>query len=39
MNFVDFVKNNHNIARNVSYVKEMEVCPAYISNYNLSGVH
>ena len=39
MNFVDFEKYNHNIARNVSCVEEMEVFPAYISNYNLSGVH
>ena len=39
MNFVNFEKNNHNIARNVLYVKEIEVFTAYISNYNLSGVH
>ena len=37
--FCNFEKNNHTIVRNVLYVKEIEVCAAFISNYNLSGVH
>ena len=31
-----FEKNNPTIARNNLYIKEMEICPAYISKTNLN---
>ena len=31
-----FEKNNPIIALNILYIKEMEICPAYISKINLN---
>ena len=35
-NWKTFEKNNLTVARNVLYIKEKEICPAYISKINLN---